>query len=98
MNKYEVALKKESLEWSIAYHKKRLQEIVVCSDTDLSTKRMLADINIVLLLQDVVPLLSKGRQQEMQACLDLREQVWHPSQTTHTDTQTDGSFSTLQAE
>jgi len=97
MNKYEVAHNKAFLDRSIARHKKRLQEIVERPDTELSTKRIQADVNIALLLEDVLPLLSQGRQQELYACLALREQVWHPSRTTTTDTQTDSSLPTLQA-
>lgn len=98
MNKYETEANRRQLNWGIAHATKRLKEIVACPETPLHTKRIQADSNIAMLVRDILPLLPKGKQQEIQACLDLREYIWHSFPSTPTPSPTDGSFSTLQAE
>ncbi len=97
MNNYDMTTPRGRLAWSIEYSKKRLQELVKGDECELS-KQVQADANIKSILEDVLPLLSKGRQREIQACLDLREQIWHPECSSFQSTQTDGSLSSLQAD
>ena len=96
MSNYDLTTPKGMLDWSVEYSKKRLQELVKGDECEMS-KQIQADANIKSILQDVLPLLSKGRQREIQICLDLREHIWHPERSSLSSTQTDGSLPTLQA-
>ena len=97
MKNYFARIERIGVDQAIERATKRLQEIQI-SSAPLATKRVQVDAQMVMLLENILPLLSKGRQHEIRACLTLHETIWFSDRTSLPSTQTDGSLSSSQAD